>query len=57
MFLYHIFVLPLVYLFEILIYALSSVLELNPFVAIFIVSFIVIFLSYPIFPQTQKLNK
>lgn len=55
MFLYHIFVLPLVYLFEILIHALSPVLAFNPFIAIFIVSFIVNFLSYPIFKKIEEM--
>lgn len=53
MFLYNVFILPIIFLLEILIHFLSPVLNYNPVLAILIVSFIVNFITYPIFKKIE----
>ena len=55
--LYNIFIIPLIYILEILIHILNPLLSLNPILAIFIISFTVNFLSYPVFAQIEKMIK
>ena len=55
MFLYNVFILPLIYLLEVIIFALKNVLVLNPILAILFISFIVNMLSYPIFAKIENM--
>ena len=57
MFLYNILVEPLIYLLNIIINICDDILILNPLLAIFFISFIVNFLSYPVFAKIEELCK
>lgn len=56
-FLYNIFIMPLIYMLEIVVYILHPVLSLNSICAVFIISFIVNFISYPIFAKIEQMIK
>ena len=55
--LYNIFIMPLIYMLEVLIYILRPILSLNPICAVFIISFVVNFMSYPIFAKIEQMIK
>lgn len=55
--LYDVFITPLIYILEILIYILNPLLSLNPILAIFIISLTVNFFSYPVFARIEKMIK
>ena len=55
MFLYNIFILPLLLVLEIIIHIMQPVLFLNPIIAIFYVSLFVNFITHPIFAKVEQL--